>query len=171
MEREQGLEDMVSKEPALAFEAMTEADIPRLTEVMARAFDDDARKHLGVPRGGPDGYDNGDFFRRWVFGSSGSAGGKIVADGETIGGYIVWVFEHGENVLGTIFVDPAFQDRGVARRAWESIEGQYPQTRSWTLETPVWARKNHYFYETKCGFRKVETRGDSVVYRKEMGGA
>jgi len=30
-----------------------EEDIPELSQVMTRAFDDDARKHLGVEKGGP----------------------------------------------------------------------------------------------------------------------
>jgi GNAT superfamily N-acetyltransferase len=162
---------MSLNELTLTFEEITEADIPELTLAMTRAFDDDAQKHLGLAHGGPDGYDNGEFFRRWLFGCPETLGCKVVAEGRTIGGYVVWVFEHGHNLLGTIFVDPAFQDRGVAKRTWESIEAQYSKTKSWTLETPVWATKNHYFYENKCGFRKVERRGDSVVYRKDFGGA
>jgi hypothetical protein len=48
----------------LAIESMREEDIPSFTPVMQRAFDDDARKHLGKDRGGPPGYNNGDFFRQ-----------------------------------------------------------------------------------------------------------
>lgn len=155
---------------SLAFEEITEADIPELTAVITRAFDDDAQKHLGQARGGPDGYDNGDFFRRWLFGHSESQGRKIIAEGKVIGGYIVWIYQHGHNLLGTIFVDPTYQNRGVAKQIWEFIEARYPETKDWTLETPVWAIKNHYFYETRCGFRKIEIRGDAVVYRKDMTG-
>ncbi len=32
----------------LVFTEITEADVPELTEVMVRAFDDDAKKHLDV---------------------------------------------------------------------------------------------------------------------------
>ena len=46
----------------LSFLIMTESDIPSVTLVMKRAFDDDAKKHLGKESGGPPGYDNGDFF-------------------------------------------------------------------------------------------------------------
>ncbi|MGD1994471.1 MAG: hypothetical protein PVI59_14855, partial [Anaerolineae bacterium] len=52
----------------LVFESITEADVPELTAVMTRAFDDDAQKHLGQERGGPPGYDDGEFFRKWLFG-------------------------------------------------------------------------------------------------------
>ena len=53
---------MSQLEQSLAFEEITEDDISELTGVMTRAFDDDAQKHLGQERGGPEGYDNGDFF-------------------------------------------------------------------------------------------------------------
>jgi GNAT superfamily N-acetyltransferase len=161
---------MDTKALALTFEPFIEADIPELTGVMTRAFDDDAQKHRGVERGGPPGYDNGDFFREWLFGYDESDGYKIVAEGQAIGGFIVWDLEGGDNVLGTIFVDPAYQDRGVGTRAWQFIEATYPGAKSWRLETPVWATKNHFFYEKKCGFRKVDEDAESFHYRKEMGG-
>jgi GNAT superfamily N-acetyltransferase len=61
---------------------------------------------------------------------------KIVAEGDTGGGIIVWIYKHGRNVLGTIFVDPSYQDRGIGTLAWRLIEETYPDTRSWTLGTP-----------------------------------
>ncbi len=60
-------------------------DIPSLTRVMQRAFDYDAQIHLGVERGGPDGYDNGEFFRKWLFSYNESQGYKIVLDGQIVG--------------------------------------------------------------------------------------
>jgi N-acetylglutamate synthase-like GNAT family acetyltransferase len=81
---------------------------------------------------------------------------------------IVWILEHGDNILGTVFVDPASQDQGVGTRTWQFIEATYPESRSWTLETPVWATKNHHFYEEKCGFHRVDVQEDTVVYRKSM---
>ena len=33
----------------LSFEVFTQSDIVELTDVMTRAFDDDAQKHLGQP--------------------------------------------------------------------------------------------------------------------------
>ena len=44
----------------IEFTEITEADIPELTPVMTRAFDDDAQKHFGLEKGGPPGYDNGE---------------------------------------------------------------------------------------------------------------
>jgi ribosomal protein S18 acetylase RimI-like enzyme len=160
----------------LTFEEVTEKDIPELTKVMARAFDDDAQKHMGIEKGGPPGYDNGDFFRTWLLPYKESIGYKIISDRKVIGGIIVWILETKENFVGTIFIDPAFQDRGVGTQAWQFIEETYPDTKKWTLETPSWAVKNHHFYEQKCGFKKVgekeeedpDLSGTSFVYQKIM---
>jgi len=165
---------MSHEELALSFDEITEADIPELTPVMTRAFDDDSQKHRGVEKGGPEGYDNGDFFRKWLLGYRESIGYKILSQGKVIGGIIVWILGDGHNVLGTIFVDPAYQDRGVGTQTWRFIEATYPETRSWRLGTPGWATKNHYFYEEKCGFRRVEsdpiipTTEGELIYRKEL---
>jgi GNAT superfamily N-acetyltransferase len=158
----------------LTFEKIREQDIPALTSVMTRAFDADSQQHLGVSKGGPEGYDDGRFFHQWLFSYEESRGYKILTDRCIIGGIIVWIYEHGRNVLGTIFVDPDYQDRGVGTRAWQFIEAKFPQTKSWQLGTPSFAVKNLHFYEHKCGFEKVketdasEHPGTSLVYEKQM---
>ena len=169
---------MSRKKLPLSFVEITEEDLPELTEVMTRAFDDDAQKHRGVEKGGPEGYDNGDFFRTWLFPYEESVGYKILSKDQIIGGIIVWILLEGHNILGTIFVDPPYQDRGVGTRTWQFIEATYPKTKSWRLATPDWATKNHHFYAVKCGFSKVESDlligsppEEASIYRKEMGDA
>jgi GNAT superfamily N-acetyltransferase len=165
---------MSRREVELSFEEITEADIPELTEVMTRAFDDDAQKHRGLERGGPEGYDNGDFFRKWLLGYEESVGYKVLRGAVAVGGIIVWILPEGHNILGTIFVDPAHQDVGVGTRLWQFVEARYPETKSWRLATPPWATKNHHFYEAKCGFHRVASDPllgeleDELLYRKEM---
>ena len=116
-----------------------------------------------------------DFFRKWLFPYQESVGYKILRQGRIVGGIIVWILPDGHNVLGTIFVDPAYQDRGVGTQTWRFIEATYPETKSWRLATPRWATKNRYFYEKKCGFRRVDsdpiigTSEEEFIYRKEMG--
>jgi GNAT superfamily N-acetyltransferase len=167
---------MSKKTLKLSFEVMAEDDLPELTEVMTKAFDDDAQKHRGLEKGGPEGYDNGDFFRTWLLPYEESVGYKILSQGKLIGGIIVWILPEGDNILGTIFVDPPYQDRGVGTQTWQFIEATYPQTKSWRLATPDWAVKNHHFYREKLGFQKVESDPiigeppeDASIYRKEMG--
>ena len=158
----------------LSFTLIAESDILEVTPVMTRAFDDDAQKHLGKEKGGPPGYDNGDFFLEWLVPYKESVGYKIVVGEVLIGGIIVWILPEGNNILGTIFVDPDYQDRGVGQGTWMFIEDTYSDTKSWRLGTPSWAIKNHHFYE-KCGFKRVDedplipAEEDSVIYRKEIG--
>jgi ribosomal protein S18 acetylase RimI-like enzyme len=158
----------------LTFEAIREDDIPDLTEVMTRAFDHDTLTNLGEEKGGPPGYDDGEFFRKWLFSYDESRGYKIILEGRVVGGFIVWVLPSGNNILGTIFIDPEYQRRGIATRAWRFIEETYPETRRWRLETPSYSVGNQHFYERKCGFRKVgesetdEHPGKSFTYEKIM---
>ena len=157
----------------MIFEIMSEEDIPDITPVMKRAFDDDAQKHLGKEKGGPPGYDNGDFFRQWLVPYPESIGYKVYSGVELIGGIIVWILPEGHNILGTIFVDPDWQDRGIGQEIWTFIEETYPETDSWRLGTPDWATKNHHYYR-KCGFCQVDsdplipTEDNMVIFRKEM---
>jgi N-acetylglutamate synthase-like GNAT family acetyltransferase len=159
---------------ALTFETITEDDIPELTQVMTRAFDDDSRKHLGQERGGPPGYDTGEFFRKWLFGYQETDGYKVVCAGRIIAGLIVWILPEQHNIVGAIFVDPAAQDAGVGTRIWQFIQARYPETKSWRLTTPAWATKNHYFYTTKWGFTRVasdpliQSQDDEYIFRKDM---
>jgi len=82
----------------LSFSMMTVSDIPEVTLVMKRAFDDDAQKH------------NGDFFRQWLLPYDESVGYKIIAGEEIFGGIIVWILPEAHNILGTVFVNPDYQD-------------------------------------------------------------
>lgn len=114
----------------LQFKEIQEEDIPSLTDVMNRAFDHDAQIHLGEEQGGPEGYDDGDFFRKWLFSYDESHGYKILLDDQVVGGFIVWILESRENQLGTIFVDPDLQNQEIGTQAWRFIEASYPDTLS-----------------------------------------
>ena len=164
-----------SEDLKLTFQKIEESDIPSLTPVMKRAFDDDAQKHLGQQSGGPPGYDDGEFFRTWLLPYKESVGYKIMSGDTVIGGIIVWILPEGHNILGTVFVEPDFQDLGVGARTWRFIEETYPETLSWRLSTPTWATKNHHFY-VKCGFEMVGSdplipdEEGMTIYRKEIQG-
>ncbi|MHA2226989.1 MAG: GNAT family N-acetyltransferase [Candidatus Hodarchaeales archaeon] len=139
----------------LQYNIATEKDIPELTKIMTRTFDDDSQKYLDEPKGGPDGYDNGEFYQRWMIEEEASTGYKIILNDKIIGAFIVFIYESGKNVLGTMFIDPQYQNLGIGTRTWQFIEDTYPNANAWALDTPSWATRNHHFYEKKCGFKKV----------------
>lgn len=157
----------------LQFRDFTEADVMPFTRIMKRAFDEDARRHLGEESGGPPGYDNGDFLRKWAL-DPGSTAYAIYKDNRPIGVVIVWINDNHENYLGNIFVDPDFQDQGFGSLIWQFIEQKYPETRVWRTETPGFSKRNHNFYVNKCGFKivKIEHPGDryeeSYLMEKEI---
>lgn len=161
----------------LDYQIATEEDIPLLTNLMTITFDDDTRKFLGKEKGGPDGYDNGDFFRRWMVEPPNSTGYKIIdkSTDEVIGFFLVFEGKEGQNALGNIFIHPAFQHKGIGYETWKFIEKTF-KAKSWILDTPSWAVRNHHFYEKKCGFKKVDERpfreegvsGSLFIYLKEL---
>lgn len=152
----------------LSFATITNEDIPALTTLMTAAFDRDAQLHLGKQKGGPEGYDNGDFFRKWLFGQDATAGFKVLANGDPVGAAIVWVFPNGHNRLGVLFVDPERQDEGIGSQIWEFIEASYPFALSWQLTTPALSIKNRYFYSAKCSFAEDGITDGFVHMTKQM---
>ena len=139
----------------LKFDPLQENDIEELTAIMTRAFDEDSRIHLGEEKGGPEGYDNGDFLRKWGF-HPGATAYKISRDGKAIAGLILWINQKTKiNHLGTIFIDTELQNQGLGKTIWEAVEQEYPDTIRWCTETPIFSRRNHNFYVNRLGFHVV----------------
>ena len=163
----------MNEQNQLTLKRISEADVPAMTEIMKRAFDEDTRRHLGKESGGPTGYDNGDFIRKWYL-SSGSQAFKILLDGRLIGGLNLFINENKENYLGNIMIDPSCQDHGYGTAVWKLVEQMYPDTVKWSTDTPGFSRRNHNFYINKCGFKviRIESPKDqyegSYIFEKEM---
>ncbi len=147
-------------------------NLKEMTAVMTRAFDDDSKKHLDKDKGGPPGYDNGEFITKWLFENKESTGINATVDGKIVGAAIVWISKNGENFLGNMYVDPKYQDQNIGTKLWQYIENLDKNAGSWTLEIPDFATKNHYFYEKKCGFNKMkeDKSGENVsfIYKKNI---
>ena len=92
----------MKKFEGLQFEEFGETDIEEFTEIMKRAFDEDTIRHLGEESGGPPGYDNGEFLRKWALDKK-SQSIKVFQDEKPIGLFIVWINDNNENNLGNIF--------------------------------------------------------------------
>ena len=155
----------------IRFVEATKADIPALTEVMTRSFDDDSQRFRGEPGGGPDGYNDGRFFQQWM---GPARCFKIMLSDRLVGAFMVFFDypEEGTNVMGTIFLDPDNQNLGIGTYTMEHIHCSFPAKR-WILDTPDWHTHNHYFYE-KLGYRKVSEREEPHagfmlrIYQKDM---
>lgn len=143
----------------LDFFPLTKEDIPVLTPIMKRAFDNDAELFFGKPEGGPPGYDDGTFLERWAFHPDATAY-RIELDGTPLGAVILFICEeksHGH--LGCIFIDSGKIGQGYGAMTWRFVESHYPHIKMWTVETPAVSYRNHCFYINKCGFHVVAVEG------------
>lgn len=149
----------------LKFRKPTINDLEEMTKVMRKAFDDDAKKHLNEEAGGPPGYNNGDFYKKWLFNDKYSQGIIAELNGKIVAAAIVYINKNKRNVLGNICVDPDYQDRNIGTVLWNKIESMDKSAYSWTLDTPAYALKNHHFYSKKCGFTKTKEHPDDCPGR------
>lgn len=147
----------------IKFGKMYEKDIDNLVPIMKAAFDYDTQIHLGKDAGGPPGYDDGTFLKRW--GLDKSATPYCIYMGNIlIGGTILWINEDNNNYLGTLFIDINYEDKGIGTKVWRKIEEMYPKTKVWNTETPIFSRRNHNFYVNKCGFHIVKIENPKDLY-------
>lgn len=148
----------------LTFELLEEKDINVLTSIMERAFDEDTRMHLNEPKGGPDGYNNGEFLRRFGLHKDSTAY-KIFLNDMIIGCIILWINKETKiNFLGNIFIDTTVQSKGIGKKIWDFVEQEYPDTIMWKTETPGYSIRNHNFYVNKCGFHIVKIKNPMDKY-------
>lgn len=158
---------------AVTFEKATLNDVPALVEVQTRCFDDDSRRFAGAESGGPPGYDSEEWQIEMIHRSTAYL--KIVEDGRIIGGMIIFRMRpdtrgsaHSDHYeLGRIYLDPDCQNRGIGTLAMRHIEEVFPKVKRWTLGTPVWATRNHHFYE-KVGYQRVGEADGDILYEKRL---
>ena len=147
-------------------------DAETLTKLQRRTFDDDAHRsgqragdrretrtavQCGVVRrsasgvGGPPGYDSVDW-TLWAIKTG--IYFKILAGDQIIGGVILFDMHKRHFNLGRIFVDPDWQNQGIGSQAVCFVERTFRYVKTWSLDTPEWATRNHHFYE-KLGYVRV----------------
>lgn len=145
----------------------TPADIPALTRTQQRAFDDDAARFGDSPDGGgPPGYDEAGWQLMVI--RRATAYFCIMEDGQMIGGAILFRQGPDHMELSRIWIDPDFQGRGLGQQIMTALEAKFPDCIRWTLETPVWAVRNHHFY-ARCGYVQMGPHpemDDQIVFEK-----
>lgn len=131
----------------IIFELALENDAEILQEIGMKAFEEDKNEYGSFPPG----IDSIDWHISQI--KSGMYY-KIIFDGQTVGGIKLFDMKNGHYRLGSIYILPNFQNRGIGHKAIEFIESEFPNARKWSLDTPYKSFRNHYFYE-KHGFVKV----------------
>lgn len=141
------------------FPPIEDGDIEELTGIMKRAFNEDARLFFNKPAGGPPGYDDGSFLKKWA-NDPGTTALKIVSNGTLVGAIIFFLSpENSKGFLGNMFVDPMHSGTGAALAAWNHVENSHPEITLWETETPAVSYRNHRFYINKCGFKVHHVSG------------
>lgn len=150
----------------IVFRKARPQDAPVLAEASKRAFHSDV--HCGAPPGppgGPPGYDSPQWQRKMMrLGQYYT----ILADGQIIGGIIVFRKAPREYELGRIFVDPGFQNQGIGTQAFDFLWQEFPLSKRWTLGTPAWNRRTRHFYK-KVGFAEIgEDAHGGVLFERQI---
>jgi len=135
----------------ITLERAKEDDAKTLADISRKAFHSDVDAGAPGKEGGPPGYDSPEFqtnLMRWCDYHN------ILYEGRIVGALIVAKKRAGHYECSRIFVDPDYQNRGMATRAFEQAWDMYPDARIWTLGTPEWNVRTEHFYE-KLGFVQV----------------
>jgi len=94
-------------------------------------------------------------------------------DGKMVGGAVLIINGDNSNILTLLFIDSKCLDKGIGYQAWLEIEKRYPQTKTWTTETPPCLMRNIHFYVDKCGFHIIRVKDPKneeamFVFQKTM---
>ena len=146
------------------------ADAERLTEIMKRTFDEEARRWLKDQdmrdyNIQPPGYSSVEMTKYMIeelhyF--------KILYNKELVGGIIVTTTGRSFGRIDRIYIDPDYQGRRIGSRVIELIEQEFPAIRTWDLETSSKQVNNHRFYE-KMGYETTFETEDEYCYIKRKG--
>jgi GNAT superfamily N-acetyltransferase len=144
-------------------------DAERLTAVMKRTFDEEAKRWLSDQKDvvdnniQPPGYASVEMTKYMI---DELQYYKIMMDGELAGGIILTITGNSYGRIDRIFIAPEYQGKGVGSEAIRLIEEKYNNIRIWDLETSSRQQNNHYFYE-KMGYETVFQNEEEYCYRKE----
>jgi uncharacterized protein YjbI with pentapeptide repeats len=144
-------------------------DAEELTGIMKKTFDEEAAKWLSGQdiidyNIQPPGYSSVEMTNYMIKELNYY---KVIYDGELVGGVIVTVSGKSYGRIDRIFVDTAYQGRGIGSRVISLIEKEFPHVRAWDLETSSRQLNNHRFYE-KMGYRTTFVSEDEYCYVKRI---
>lgn len=143
----------------VTIERSNNSEAETLVRAQVESFHSDAVFYPGVEEGGPPGYDSVEFMRRKI---AEDVAYTIRADGDIVGGMVLFEKTSGHLHLDVIFIVSAMQSKGVGSKAMIFLSETYPGIR-WTLDTPVYAVRNQHFYEKFGYLRGPEFEEDGIL--------
>jgi GNAT superfamily N-acetyltransferase len=140
------------------------SDAELLLQAKIKAFEWDVEKY-GM---GPPSYDS---LADLLVAISKAQYYKILYNNVIVGGFSLYDMGNSHFELGSIYIEPDYQGKGIGEQAISYIEQSYPEVRKWTLETPYLSFRNHHFYEKmgyiKIGEEKLEVPQGFVLFKYE----
>lgn len=138
-------------------------DAAELAAVSERAFHSDI-DHGAPGLGGPPGYNSANWQARRMQIADYY---KVLAGAKIIGGLIIQRRAAREYEVGRLFIDPAYQGRGIGSRVMAFVEEAYPLTKRWVLDTPVWNQRTRRFYR-RLGFVEIREDASGLVILERL---
>ncbi|QUI25210.1 GNAT family N-acetyltransferase [Vallitalea pronyensis] len=131
----------------IELEELKKEDLPMMTEIAIKAFQDDKNTYGDYPP-------LIDMEHHTIRFIDNGLSFKILKKGQVIGGIMVFNHHNGTYTLGSIFIDPAYQNKGIGQQTIRLIEAKCPDATTWKLDTPYRSYRNHHVYE-KMGYVKT----------------
>lgn len=131
----------------ISFSRASEKDAQLLLDAKIKAFAWDVNTY-GM---GPQGYDSLEDLTNAI---NKAYYYKILYDNIIVGGFSLYKLSEDHFELGSIYVGPEYQNKGIGSETLNFIEQSFPEVKKWILDTPYLSFRNHHFYE-KMGYVKV----------------
>jgi ribosomal protein S18 acetylase RimI-like enzyme len=97
---------------------------------------------------------------------------SISINGRLAGGICLIKQTKDHYYLYRVFLGSEFQNKGYGSKILKQLEGQFPQVKKWSLDTPKDNRRNRHFYEkfgyTKIGERQINEYLTLIYYEKNL---
>jgi GNAT superfamily N-acetyltransferase len=152
----------------ISIEKATILDAEKLTEIMTKTFDEEA-KHWLCGQGDvidyniqPPGYSSVEMMKYSIEELDSF---KVKMDKEIIGGIIVTISGKSYGRIDRIFVDSVYQGKGIGSQVINLIEEKFQNIKIWNLETSSRLINNHHFYK-KMGYEIIFKSEDEYCYVK-----
>ncbi|MGR3778328.1 GNAT family N-acetyltransferase [Bacillus paramycoides] len=154
----------------ISIEKATILDAEKLTKIMTKTFDEEAKHWLCGQDDvidyniQPPGYSS---VEMTIYSIEELDYFKVILDGKIVGGIIVTISGKSYGRIDRIFVDPIHQGKGIGSQVINLIEEEFPSVRIWDLETSSRQINNHHFYK-KMGFETIYETEDEYCYVKRI---